>query len=196
MQLNLDSNTAYLIAEKAKSRIAHYFYCSNSRQNQKPKQTLNAPILVECKLLQHVVTSAAEAKIGALLYNCQTVVDICNMLQALGHPQQPIPVNTDNSMAASFVSRMVKTKRSKAWDVQYHWLFEKQQDKMFYIYWDKGENNLAKYRTKYHSPSHHQMIRNKYILKILSLVSKCTQNDDFTHQCIFVSKGVFIIPNM
>ena len=87
MQLHLDTNVAYLVADKAKSWISSYFYCSDKAMVPHSKPTLNAPILVKCKLLQHAITSVAEAETVALFYNCQTVINIKNMLYALGHPK-------------------------------------------------------------------------------------------------------------
>ena len=92
-------------------------------------------------------------------------MDLRNMLKALGHPQQTTAVKTDNSTAASFVKDLIKQKRSKSWDVRYHWLSEKQKENIFNIYWDSGKNNLSDYHTKHHSPSHHKNVREKYILK-------------------------------
>ena len=68
MTLNVHSDTAFLVAPEAKSRIAGFsFY--------KPLYTTiqNAPILVECKILKHVVTSAAECETTAVfhMYNKQ-----------------------------------------------------------------------------------------------------------------------------
>ena len=52
MILNVDSDTAYLIADKAKSRVAGYYYCSNKTPPQtKPNPAMNGPIHIECKLL-------------------------------------------------------------------------------------------------------------------------------------------------
>ena len=59
MQLHVDSNAAYLVAPKAKSRIAGYFYCSDKTTKTPPQPTLNGPLHVKCKVLWHVVTSAA-----------------------------------------------------------------------------------------------------------------------------------------
>ena len=126
MILYADSDTAYLIADKAKSRIAGYFYCSNKRTTNPPKPRLNQPIHVECKLLRHVVTSAAEVETAGLFVNGQKVIKIQQMLNALGHPQTMTPIKTDNATAASFVKDMLKQKRSKAWDMRYHWLSEQQ----------------------------------------------------------------------
>ena len=55
------------------------------------------------------------------------------MLEALGHPQVAIPVKTDNTTAASFVTDMLKEKQSKAWDVRYHLLNEQQALQTFFI---------------------------------------------------------------
>ena len=127
MILYVDSDAAYLVAEKTKSRIAGYYYCSNkSPPNTKPNPPLNGPIHIECKLLRHVVTSAAKAETAGLFHNCQKIVEIKQMLTALGHPQGAVPVKTDNATAASFVTDMLKQKRSKSWDVRFHWLSEQQ----------------------------------------------------------------------
>ena len=85
------------------------------------------------------------------------------MLEALGHKQVSIPAKTDNATAASFVTDMLKKKRSKAWDVRYHWLSEQQVLKTFLIYWQQGLKNLAECHTKHHPPSYHQKVREKYI---------------------------------
>ena len=86
MILYVDSDAAYLISEGAKSRIAGYFYCSNKSTTKPPSPPLNAHIHVECKLLRHVVTSAAEAETAGLFLNGQKVIEIKQMLHALGHP--------------------------------------------------------------------------------------------------------------
>ena len=65
MILHVDSDAAYLVAPKARSRISGYFYLSDHpRRTQTP--SLNGAILVECKTLQHVVSSAAEAEVAGV----------------------------------------------------------------------------------------------------------------------------------
>ena len=72
MILYVDSDAVYLVAEKAKSHIAGYYYCSNKTPpNTEPNPPLNGPIHIECKLLRHVVTSATEAETAGLFHNCQ-----------------------------------------------------------------------------------------------------------------------------
>ena len=99
--------------------------------------------------IKHVVSSTVEAKTGGLFYNCHTAIMIRNILNALGHKHKPIPVKTDNSTASSFVNDLLKQKRSKSWDMRFHWLRE---NKNFIIYWDRGTNNGADYFTKHYAP--------------------------------------------
>ena len=165
MKLHVDSDAAYLVAPKAKSRIAGFFYCSDHSTTNPPTPPLNGPLHVECKILRHVVTSAPEAETAGLFYNCQTALYLQRMLTALGHPQSTTPVKTDNGTAAQFVRDTIKNKRSKSWDVRYHWLTDRQTNKDFDIYWDRGDRNLADYHTKHHSPSHHKNARHKYVLQ-------------------------------
>eukprot|EP00957_Ditylum_brightwellii_P127574 9728700-Ditylum_brightwellii.AAC.1 len=66
MQLHVNSDAAYLIINGAKSHIASYFYCaSNPHALNYNKMPHNAPILIECRTLKHVVCSTVEAEYGA-----------------------------------------------------------------------------------------------------------------------------------
>ena len=83
------------------------FYYSKYNQASQPKALLNTPIIVEYKLLEYVVTSIEEVETATLFYNCQTVIDIQNMLHAIGHLQKFVLVKTDSSRATSFVTRII-----------------------------------------------------------------------------------------
>ena len=85
MQLHVDSDAAYLIAPKAKSRAAGYYHLSNKDTNN---IKMNAPIHVECILLKHVVTSKVEAETAALFHKGQTAIGIKKILHALDHQQR------------------------------------------------------------------------------------------------------------
>ena len=161
MQLHIDSDAAYLVAPKAKSRVAGYFYLSDNTSQPE----LNAPVHIECALLKHVVSSAAEAETGGIFHNAKTAIHIKKMLHALGHHQDIIKIKTDNSTAAAFSNSTLKEKRSKSWDMRWWWLQDRVKQKEFKIWWDKGVNNLADYHTKHFPPSHHQKVRPTYILK-------------------------------
>ena len=160
MILTIDSDAAYLVAPKARSRVAGYYHCSTMYIKNYPNKTLhNGPIHIECKTLKRVVASAAEAETAGLFHNCQIAVHIRHMLEALGHPQPATPTKTDNSTAAAFVTDTIKKKRSKSWDKDYHWLCDQQLLNNFYVYWDKGSNNKGDYHTKHHPPTYHRQIR-------------------------------------
>ena len=75
MILHVDSDAAYLVAPKARSRVAGFFYCGDKYMtNTTPCSKLNGPVHIECKTLKHVVASAAEAEIGGLFHNCQKAI--------------------------------------------------------------------------------------------------------------------------
>ena len=167
MQMYVDSDAAYLVAPKSKSRIGGYFYLSNkyNKQDKKPSPPLNGPIHIECQVLKHVVTSAAEAETSGIFLNIKTAIWIRRMLEVLGHPQQIIPIKTDNSTAEAFSNSTLKERRSKAWDMRLYWIQDRVNNKEFYVYWQAGAENFADYFTKHFSPQYHQTIRPIYILK-------------------------------
>ena len=161
MILHVDSDAAYLVAPNAKSRIAGYYYLGD--RPEKKSNKINGAVLVECRYLKHVVASAAEAETGGLFHNCQNAIYIRRLLEILNHEQGPTPIKTDNSTAASFVNEMIKQKRSKSWDMRYHWIRDQQSQNKIKVYWDKGQNNKADYFTKHHAPIHHKRMRKIYL---------------------------------
>ena len=87
----------------------------------------------------------------------------------MGHKQnQPTPIRTDNSTSAGFVNKNMQMKHSKTWDMQLHWLRDKEMQKYFQVFWDKGTLNGADYFTKHHPPVYHLHIHQvrKYVRDI------------------------------
>lgn len=165
MILHVSSDAAYLVLPDARSRVAGYYFLSNMPPPSPtiPSPSRNDPILVECKALRHVVSSAAEADTGGLFYNGQNILPIRVALQELGHPQPPTPLVTDNATDETFTRKAMRMKRSKSWDMRYHWLRDPPRKEQLHIYWEKGSTNEADYFTKHHSPAHHRLIRQRYI---------------------------------
>ena len=60
------------------------------------------------------------------------------MLEALEHQQPPTPIKTENSTAEGFIYKKINMKRLKSWDMRYHWLRDRENQKQFYIYWKPG----------------------------------------------------------
>ena len=162
MILNVEKDAAYLVLPKAKSRLAGYYYMGYNRQAQTTRE-VNGAILVECKTIDHVVASAAEAETAGLFHNAQRTIPIRRILIALGHPQPPTPIKTDNSTAHGFTYDNINQKRSKSWDMRYYWLRDKQNQKQLDIFWEKGTDNNLDYFTKDHTTQHHRDIRSMYV---------------------------------
>ena len=172
MQLMVDSDAAYFVSPGAKSRIVgHYMLISKSNIHNEHKPSHNAPIYVECKTIKNVVCSVAEAETAGLLYNRQTAAMISGILNGMRHLQHPTKLKTDNSTTNSFAHATMHMKRSKTWDMSYHWLRERKTRKQLDIYWDKGINNHADYFTKHHPPAHHLTQRHQHILKGYKVIS-------------------------
>ena len=78
MILHVDSDAAYLVQDGARSHIAGHYILSTHPPPapQIPNKKPNAPILVECKILRHVVASATEAETGGLFHNTQMILHV------------------------------------------------------------------------------------------------------------------------
>ena len=92
-----------------------------------------------------MVCSAAEAECGGLFNNAKQSIVIKNILEGIGHNQKPIGIRTDNNTASSFAHENIRNRRSKAWDMRYHWLKQEDVRKILNIYWDQGKNNKTDY---------------------------------------------------
>jgi len=65
MILLVDSNVAYLVIPKVKSRVVGYFQLSDYSKLI-PYLTLNSAILVECKALCYIVSSVVETETAGI----------------------------------------------------------------------------------------------------------------------------------
>jgi hypothetical protein len=158
MQLHIESDAAYLVCPRARSRAGGYHYLSN-----KQNTTFNGPITVIAKVIKNVMSSAAEAEIGALFMNAQEAIPYRQCLTDLGHIQGATPINTDNATAQGIVNNTMKQKRSKAMDMRFYWMRDRVKQKQFEVRWRPGKSNLADYPTKHHTGQHHQQVRPIYL---------------------------------
>ena len=85
--------------------------------------------------MKAVMLSTAEAELGALYINTKFAVPIRHVLTELGHPQPPTPIQTDNSTAFGVVMNKIIPKATKAMNVHYHWLCNREQQQQFRFYW-------------------------------------------------------------
>jgi hypothetical protein len=72
-------------------------------------------------------------------------------------------VRGDNSTAIGIANDTIKVRRSKAIDIKFFWLQDREAQEQFKFYWDKGEGNRADYFSKHHSVAHHRAMRPVYL---------------------------------
>jgi hypothetical protein len=161
MILHIHSDAYYLSENEAKSRAGGFFYMGNNNKND--KKLTNGAILTVSKVLKHVMSSAAEAEIGAVFINAKEGAVLRTTLEELGHKQPPTPMETDNITATGYSNGTIKQKRTKAMDMRFYWIKDRVKQGQFNRYWGPGFQNLADYFTKHHSPAHHKRIRDVYI---------------------------------
>ena len=68
-----DTDAAYLVASKARSRNVAYIFMGNKDRNN---QIINGPIMVIARILKMVVTMAAEAEVASLFHAAQEIVPL------------------------------------------------------------------------------------------------------------------------
>jgi hypothetical protein len=151
MILNVHSNAGYLNEKKARSRAGGHFFLSN---NDTPPPN-NGAILTNATIIKAVMSSAAEAELGALYLNAREATYLRQILQEMGHPQTRIPIQMDNTTAEGVINNKIQLTRTKAMDMRFHWLCDCKAQRQIKIIWRPGNTNLADYFTKHHPPAHH-----------------------------------------
>jgi hypothetical protein len=79
----------------------------------------NGAVFTILQIIKAVMSSAAEARIGALYINCCEAVPAQHVLEFMGHKQPPTPMQTDNTTALGVVNKNVM-KKLKSMDMKYH----------------------------------------------------------------------------
>jgi hypothetical protein len=86
------------------------------------KKLTNGAILIVSKVIKHVMSSAAEAEIGAVFINAKEGAFLRTTLEELGLKHPPTPMETDNTTAAGYIHGTIKQKRTKAMDMRFYWI--------------------------------------------------------------------------
>lgn len=153
------SDASYLSEPKARSRAGGHFFLSHNAAD--PPN--NGAVLNIAHIIKNVMSSATEAELAALYIMAREAVYMRIILQELGHDQPPTPLQTDNSMADGVVNGTIAPKRTKAMDMRFHWLRDREAQEQFRIYWRPGKLNYADYWTKHHPTKHHQNVRGEFL---------------------------------
>jgi hypothetical protein len=159
------SDASYLSEPQARSQAGGHFFLSTSADI--PPN--NGAILNIAHIIKHVRASATEAELAALYINVREEVYIRIIVKELGHKQPATPIQTDNSMAEAVCNGKIQPKRTKAMDMRFHWLRNRECQNQFGIYWRPGKLNYADYWTKHHPAKHHQNVRRDFLTLCLAL---------------------------
>ena len=100
-------------------------------------------------------------------------VHLQRILSEMGHPQPRTPIQMDNSTAEGVINFQVRPKQTKAMDMWFKWLLDRESQGQFKIYWWPGKTNLADYFMKHHSPAHHWNVRGEYLMHVAELLRFC-----------------------
>ena len=123
----------------------------------------NGAVINILQIMKTIISSEAEAEIGAMYVNAREAVPARQSLNEMGHRQPRTPMQTDNTAAHSIVTNNVQPKRTKAIDMRFHWLRFRDAQEQFRYYWRPGSQNWAGYWTKHFPAPHHINMRPEFL---------------------------------
>jgi hypothetical protein len=186
MILWISSDSSYQSVSKSRSRVGGYHFLGNTYDPKKDmniqRSLINAPIHVEASILRNIMSAASESEIAAAYVNAKDGVESRITLMEMGHPQPKTPLEIDNTTAFGILTKQLLPRRSKAIDMRFYWLRDRENQGQFNLYWSRGENNLADYFTKHHPASYHQKMRKLYMSS--NLIGKYTTQESFARGCV------------
>ncbi len=165
MVLAVHSNASYLSKPKAPSRAGGHFSLSNDTTI--PPN--NGAVLNIGHIMKNVMSLAPEVELAGLYIMACKAVYIRIILEELGHKEPPMPIQTDNAMADAVINGKVQPKQTKAMDMRFHWLQDRECQQQFRIYWRPGKMNYANYWAKHHPELHHRNMREEFLTPIIVL---------------------------
>jgi hypothetical protein len=123
------------------------------------------------EIIKGVMSSAAEAELGAMDINACKAVKERIILDAMGHKQPATPVQVSNSTAKGIVNKRVQPNHTKAMDMCFHWLWDCSiNQNQFQFRWRPGPTNYANYWTKHHPVAHHRNMRPVFLTPFSQLL--------------------------
>jgi hypothetical protein len=122
MVLAVHSNASYLSKPKACSRAGGHFFLS-SDTTVPPN---NGAVLNIAHIIKNVMSLATKAELAALYIMVHEAVYIRIILEELGHKQLPTPLQTNNAMADAVINGKIQPKQTKAKDMRFHWLRDRE----------------------------------------------------------------------
>ena len=106
MILAAHSDAGFHNESKGRSQaLAHIFLSEDN-----PISCRNGPVLSIAQVVNFVMNSAAESKLGAIYITAQKMVPMRQTLIEMGWPQPPTPIQTDNTTAEGVVNNTIVEK--------------------------------------------------------------------------------------
>ncbi len=183
MALQIHSDASYLSVPKGRSRAGGHIYLGSASTSAKPMLN-NGAVLTISGILKHVMSSAAEAEVAGLFVNAKEGEILRTTLNEMGYPQEPTPIQTDNSTASGIANDTINQQRSRSIDMRFYWVRDRVKQGHFIVFWAPGKTNLADYFTKHHPPKHHQRFRPIYIHQPESINTIPTKNLSILQGCV------------
>ena len=128
--LVVHSDTSYLSEPKARSRAGRHFFLSSDCDDP----AYNGAVLNLAQLIKAVMSSAAEAELGALGINAREAVPQQITLTEMGHKQPQTPMQTNNTTALGVMNNNIQPQCTKAMDMRFHWLRCHKAQRQFHFF--------------------------------------------------------------
>ena len=109
------------------------------------------------------MSAVSEAEIAAAYVNAKDAVGSRVTLMEMEYQQPQTPLEIDNTTAVGILTKQLLPRQSKAIDMRFYWLRDREKQGQFNLYWNQGANNLSDYFTKHHPASHHQKMRKLFM---------------------------------
>jgi hypothetical protein len=111
MKLAIHSDALYLSEPKAQSRASGHMFMAG--MDDIPIN--NGAVLNISQIIRAVMSSAAEAELGALFINAKTAVSMQHTLEEMGHLQMRTPIQNNNFTAHTLLTNKILPKALKVW---------------------------------------------------------------------------------
>ena len=116
------------------------------------------------QIIKTVISSAAEAKLGALYINCREEMPARDALISIGHHQPPAPMQTDIKTVIGVINKTITPRCTNYMDMRFHWLHDQiWQQLQFCHYWRPGPSNKGDYGERHHAPIHHTATQSTFL---------------------------------
>jgi hypothetical protein len=112
---------------------------------------------------------SSQSQTGSVIFKCQgSGIPPTNPIRnGTSSAKDTNPNGQHNSRRSD--NNKIQPKCTKAMDMGFHWLRNREAQGQFKIYWQPRRTNLANYSTKHHPPAHHVNVRGKFLTRVKDL---------------------------